>query len=81
MITNDAGQVAISKYITIPEAIKVNGYTYAFIVKNNVCMAWIKEEDVPAVLAIKKRCCGNHNNPKFRYATDSQVRIWNGESR
>jgi len=75
MITQD-GKVAVAYYQTIPHAIKVNEYTYAFVVRANICMAWVSENDVDAVLRITKTCCGGHRKVVYRFANENDVRRW-----
>lgn len=85
MITNDAGEVAIKYYQTVPHTVKVAGQEYyAFVVRANICLAWIRPEHVAMVLSIRrKKCCGNGAKPnEYRYANESDVRRWtNGGGR
>jgi len=76
MIKNDSGQVAIAHYQPSPKVVTVNGKSIAFVTQHAVSMAWVDEEDVTALLAIKKTCCGGSMNPMFRYATQGQVNVW-----
>ena len=77
MITNENNQIAIKYFQTIPHAIRVRDYDYAFIVRANICMAWINSEHVDTVLAMKRRkCCGNGGGAEYRYANESDVRRW-----
>lgn len=79
MIKNDAGQIALLYFQTVPQTIKINkDYTYVFQVKFNVCMAWVNEEHVPYILGITKVCCGGNKSHPFRYANEMQVRVWSG---
>lgn len=70
------GYTAIAYYQTIPHTLKVNGYEYAFVVKANICMAWIKNEDVQVVLSTTKVCCGGHRNTVYRLANENDIRRW-----
>lgn len=75
MITQN-GEVAIAYYQTIPHVVKANGYAYAFVVKANICMAWIKEADVGVIMSLTKKCCGGQRTAAYRYANESDVRRW-----
>ena len=75
MVVN-GDNTAIAFYQTIPHTIKANGHEYAFVVRANICMAWILNGDVPAVLALTKICCGGNKKTVYRYANESDVRRW-----
>jgi len=75
MIVQD-GQVAIDYYQTIPHVVQVNRNEYAFVVRADICMAWIKEEDVNAILSVTKQCCGGNRNTVYRLANENDVRRW-----
>ncbi len=75
MIEQD-GKVAIDYYQTIPHVIRVNGTDYAFVVKANICMAWVDKDNVEAILRVTKSCCGGHKNIVYRYANENDVRRW-----
>lgn len=80
--TNAAGEVALRYYQTIPHTISVSGQQYAFVVRANICLAWIKPEHVAKVLSTTKRCCGNSVKTVYHYANESDVRRWtNGGGR
>lgn len=76
MQTNSSGQVAIAKYQTIPGVVKVKNTAYAFVVRANICLAWINPEHVGTVLSKRKECCSGSKKPMFRYANENEVRIW-----
>lgn len=76
MVTNDDGWIALKRYQTINKVVAVRGEEYLFFTKANICLAWIRPEHVDQVLNIKKVCCGGSRKPKFRYASDADVRIW-----
>lgn len=81
-VVNDAGEVAVAYYQTIPHVVGVSGYEYAFSVKANICLAWIKPEHVDRILAIKKNCCGNNSRYVYRLEILDHVRRWtNGGGR
>lgn len=73
-VINDAGDIAIAYYQTIPHTLKVNSRDYVFAVKRNICMAWIKAEDVDTVLGIYKTCCGNNRRIVYRLEHETHVR-------
>lgn len=75
-ISDFNGNIAIKHYQTIPHTLKVNGYEYAFVVRANVCMAWVKETDVNIVLSITKTCCGGNKKTIYRLANEDDVRRW-----
>jgi len=82
MITNSEGQIAIKYYQNHPHTVIAHKYEYAFVVRANICMSWIKPEDVDVIMAITKTCCGGNKNKVYRYANENDVRQWtNGGGR
>lgn len=80
--TNDRGDTALRYYQTIPHTIVVSGHQYAFVVRANICLAWIKAEHLEKVLSTTKICCGNSAKKVYHYANESDVRRWtNGGGR
>jgi hypothetical protein len=78
-VSNDQGQVALFYLQPIQKLITLgNGHQYVFTVKRNVSLAFVAPEDVPACFEIRTGCCGHQLNPAFRYASESDVRIWSG---
>jgi len=81
-ILDAEGNVAIFYYQTIPHVVGVGAnsdkHEYAFVVKNNYCLAWVRPEDVDRILAITKSCCGGNRKPKYALATQYHVDIWSG---
>ena len=76
------GKVAIRKIPASQKYISVNGSEYVFTMSANISMAWIDYADVPAVLAIRKTCCGGSRRPMFYYADENHLRRWeNGGGR
>lgn len=77
-ITNENGDVAIKYLQTIPHVISVHGNEYAFVVRANINLTWVKPEDVLAVLAIRADCnCPSHQKkPKYVYANELDVQRW-----
>ena len=76
MIRNENGDVAVCYYQTTPKVIRVNDYEYAFVVKANVCLSWIHEQDVVAMLKITKTCCGGNAKKVCRLASEADARRW-----
>lgn len=74
MQKNSSGQVAVAKYQTIPNPIKVRDTDYIFTVRANICLSWINPEHVSTVLSITRKCCGGNRKPMFRLANESDVR-------
>jgi hypothetical protein len=74
---NDKNQTAlvyyqpINKLVTLP-----SGKQIFFKVDRNVSLSWVEQSDVEAVLGILGGCCGHSVNRVFRYASDSDVRLW-----
>lgn len=81
-ILDASGNVAIRYYQTIPHVVGVGSNSdkreYAFVVKNNYCLAWVKPEDVDKILSITKNCCGGSRKPKYQLANQYHVDIWSG---
>lgn len=75
MIIQD-GKVAIDYYQTIQHVVQVGQHEYVFVVRADICMAWIDEADVPAILGITKQCCGGNRTTVYRYANENDVRRW-----
>jgi len=73
---NEQGQVAIKFYQTLPRVVRVGGVDYAFVVRANICLAWINSEHVGIILAMKHKCCGDSYNQAYFYANESDVRRW-----
>lgn len=86
MIVNDAGMVAM-RYNRKQRALVTCGpkddrRQYVFSMRANICMAWIAEEDVPCVQAVRGGCCGRKVPGVITFANESDVRRWtNGGGR
>lgn len=74
------GYTAIMYFQQIPQKVKVGSDIYHFDVKANICMAWVKDEHVGAVLGITKTCCGGNKNHPYRLASETNIRRWSGIS-
>jgi len=81
MIKNNLGQVAVAFYMNRAQRVVVGERQYIFVPRGTVSMAWINEEDVPALLEKKKTCrCANSSPTSlFRLATQQMVNIWTGQ--
>lgn len=77
MVRNDQGQVALKRLRQDQKLVRMaDGTAYVFICKHNICLAWVNEKDVPAVIAMKRGCCGGEKQ-QFFYATEKDVKRWN----
>lgn len=86
MVKNDAGEVAMVYYqptqMYISGRRTATGREYVFTTRyKGICMSWVSLIDVPALLAMKKSCCGGKRRPMFAYANEAQVAIWTNGSR
>jgi hypothetical protein len=69
--------VAIRRKQTIPGLVTLtNGAQYHFSVQNNICLAYVAAEDVPAILAFKKNCCNNSGSSLFKEASEGEIRVY-----
>jgi hypothetical protein len=75
-IRNENGQVALAYYQPSPKMVTIGKKGIVFVAQHAVSMAWVDEEDVTPLLAMKKTCCGGSESPMFRYATQGQVNVW-----
>ena len=78
MVKNEEGLVAIEHYNSNGANVHMDatGHDYTWTPQYNVSLAWVKEEDVPAILAVRTRVCCGHTGNKFRLAGEMNVRIW-----
>jgi len=76
MISNDAGEIAVTYYQNTNKRIRVSEVDYIFKVKKNVNLAWVKPGHVEQIFAIRKTCCGGSRKQVFRYSSEQEVRIW-----
>lgn len=74
------GYTAIKYFQQIPQRVKIGTEVYDFSVKANICMAWVKNEHVNAVLEITRVCCGGNKNHPYRLANETDIRRWSGIS-
>lgn len=73
------GNVALCYYQTTNPLVEINGSGYKFLTQHNICLAWVKVADAPAILNKKGGCCGGKKSV-FRVATETDVRRWSGVS-
>lgn len=82
MITNEAGQVAMKYRRQRPLLLKCGKKQYVFVVRANIPLAWIDEEDIPCAQAKRGGCCGQRKPGVIIFANESDVRRWtNGGGR
>jgi len=77
-VTNADGWIALQHRTTNPTTVKMKdtGNTYTFVPKRYAAIAWVRPEDVDALLKVQARiCCGKHA-PKFSYASQTNVNLW-----
>lgn len=80
-MTEEKNLVPLVHYQPVPITVTANGHTYNFDLRFHVALCYVPEEDVPAVLSHKKKCCGGHVRPLFQGASQAQIRAWNGLGR
>lgn len=73
---NDAGQIAIRRYTTIPKIISCGDREYVSEVHANICLAWVDPEDIDCVLAKVHKCCGGNKKREYSLADETHVRRW-----
>lgn len=77
--TNEAGEIALRHHPISNSRIFVSGLKsgnqYVATVQANICMVWVKPEDLQQVLKKKGGCC-NKNRKLFNYANENDVRQW-----
>ena len=73
------GHTALKHYCSNPYNvyIKSDDVHYVFTPKDNISLAWVKDEHVDKVLSVTKNCCGNSRKPRFFRASETDVRRWN----
>lgn len=71
------GKTALVRYMAIEQEVRLaNGKVYYFRDRGGVCLAWVDNADVPAVLDIKKKCCGGKTRSIFQLPTQAQIEYW-----
>lgn len=79
-ITKD-GMVALQHWNANQQRVQIKrdgaiASDYTFVAKNNVCMAWVKEEDVAWILSQKTKLCCGKSGAKFHFASQINVNLW-----
>ena len=72
MQRNSNGEVAL-KYLRGGQRLVGE---YVFIPRANISLAWVKEQDINKLFAVRRGCCGNTKRVIFP-ANEQDVRIWN----
>ena len=77
-IYNEAGQVAMRYMKQAPSLVRCNGSgtEYVFVVKANISMAYVDEEDVECMLGVKAGCCGGRKKKVIFFADETHHRRW-----
>ena len=75
MITRD-GMVAMQHYTSNRWTVEVGEDIYTFIPKNNISMAWVKEEHVNQILSVLTKSCCNKQQRRFHLASEINVNLW-----
>lgn len=70
------GYTAIRYFQQVPQKVKIGTDEYNFVVKANVCLAWVKNEHVEQVLNITRICCGGNKNHPYRVASEQNLQAW-----
>lgn len=78
MSVKEGDYTAIRYFQEVEHTIKVGKDIYNFVVKRNICMAWVRNEHVDAVLNMTKTCCGGQKRHPYRFAEDHAVTRWSG---
>lgn len=80
MVTDENGNIAVRYYQTLPHVVGIGNpkTEYAFVVRHNICLAYVRPEHKDQVLGITKHCCGNNRKQVYFLADQKQVDIWNG---
>lgn len=79
IVTNADGWIALQHHNSNGRAVIINGNTYVFYPKHNVSLAYVRPEDVDAILAIRDKSCncgGGRFRAAFFYASQINVCVW-----
>lgn len=74
--TNADGWILVKCPVNVPHVVSVHRNQYAFVVRKNLNLAWVRPEDLDAVMAIKAGCCGNKSHPKYVFANERDEYWW-----
>lgn len=75
MIVRD-DMVALVHYNSNGCVERVGENEYLFRPQYAISLAWVKKPDVPVLLAKKARVCCGIKAPKYLYASERQVKVW-----
>lgn len=78
-ITDARGNVAMRYLYLVPKRIDLPGKTISFSIQNNITLAWVRPDDVNAVLAARAGCCGQKKAGVFTLASQGEVNKWFGK--
>jgi hypothetical protein len=75
---SENGQTAIRRIPPRQKYVKIGLNEYVFVVQADIAIAWIKDEDVPAILSLRESCnCGNASKKHvFFLADEVHLRRW-----
>jgi hypothetical protein len=76
MVENDTGEVAMRHWTSNGVNQIVGERVYCFRPQHNVCLAWVKEEDVAYLLSLRAKACCGSTPQKFRVANQNDVNVW-----
>lgn len=74
--TNADGWTLVKCMALFPHVITVHKNQYAFVVKRAINCAWIRPEDLDAVMSITRQCCGGQRHPKYTLANERDEYWW-----
>ena len=78
MVTDENGNVAIQHHNANGANVHMDatGHDYIWDARYNVSLAWVRPEDVDAILAVRTQVCCGRSGAKFLIANDLNVKIW-----
>jgi hypothetical protein len=79
MVKNEQGKIAVIAYNSNPRTESLRGVIIRFIPAHGISLAWVEEDDIPALLAIKYKSCncgGGNYKPKYSIASVNAVSVW-----
>lgn len=82
-IRNDDGQVAMRYGKQANSYVKCGQNEYIFVVRANIAMAWVNEEDVECMLGVRGGgCCPSKKKQVINFIDETHFRRWtNGGGR
>ena len=70
------GLVAIQHYTSNGWTVQVEDDIYTWTPKHNVSLAWVKEEHVDRILAVKSKACCGKDGARFVLASLLNTNVW-----